>query len=457
MQRNFWPRILLILSTYIYALSLIYAHEAYLNPVWGYFGFRFSSPTTLHYLMGLLLLTVTASSMPLYTNSCSSMIMTLFYSIVFVPTITVTLCLRPDSLERYSVLLIVMTIGFSMVAALLKQAPPRPGGSAGLPSDTAEVVVIILWIIMAGALIFAFSDMMTLASLTDVYGQRFAARDARIPILAYILAYFSYIVCPTLLVTGLLKKRVVPITLGLAGFLLAYMVEAARTVFLLPLAMILFYVSYAVKVKIFRLSFWFPVVLTVLTVFSVRNAFSNTAGETLSVYLVFRTLCLPGLMLTMYYDLFSDVGFTYWSHIKGLSLFIPAPVGLEDVPGWPGLGFVVGSLVYADPTNNSNANLFASDGAAAAGSLGVIVMSGFLLLWLRIVDKCALGWDQRFVSLLAIPLGIALTNSQLTTLMTSFGGILLPVFLYVMSPARKAGPRFPKPSFQDRFMFQNRR
>jgi hypothetical protein len=199
MQRNFWPRILLILSTYIYALSLIYAHEAYLNPVWGYFGFRFSSPTTLHYLMGLLLLTVTASSMPLYTNSCSSMIMTLFYSIVFVPTITVTLCLRPDSLDRYSVLLIVMTIGFSMVAALLKQVTPRPGGSAGLPSDTAEVVVIILWIIMAGALVFAFSDMMTLASLTDVYGQRFAARDARIPILAYILAYFSYIVCPTLL------------------------------------------------------------------------------------------------------------------------------------------------------------------------------------------------------------------------------------------------------------------
>jgi len=166
---------------------------------------------------------------------------------------------------------------------------------------------------------------------------------------------------------------------------------------------------------------------------------NNNFASFLSTYLVFRTLALPGLTFSQYSDVFSNHGFTLWSHVRGINIFIAPPDFFADHASWPGLGYIVGDIVYKNIENNVNANLFSSDGLAAAGSVGVLVIGIIFIVWLMLLDNITHAWDRIFVILVTLPLALSLTNGPFFTMMWSFGGILwLGVFYFFKFTSKKA-------------------
>lgn len=138
-------------------------------------------------------------------------------------------------------------------------------------------------------------------------------------------------------------------------------------------------------------------------------------------------------MFSQYHDLFSAEGFTWWTHVRGVNLVVSSP-RLADHAAWPSLGYIVGDLVYKNIENNHNAHLFASDGLAAAGALGVAAIGVAFAVWLWVLARLSLNWDPILTTLLLLPFGIVLTNVPFTTSLLSFGGFFWLLLLFGARP-----------------------
>jgi len=216
-----------------------------------------------------------------------------------------------------------------------------------------------------------------------------------------------------------------------------YMINAQKVALILPVAVTAIYLLLSSRIPLFRTS----VFHLMLLVFGVATLLSLEKGSPMVdfavAFLVFRTIAVPALTLSQYNDLFSEYGYTLWSHVKGINLLITAPTELAWNPSWPGLGYVVGDLVYGDASHNVNANLFASDGAAAAGSLGILAIGCVLFVWIYLLDRFARHWDPRFTIPMVFPCAFSLTNGPLLTSLLSFGGLFWLVLFALYRNKRK--------------------
>jgi hypothetical protein len=168
----------------------------------------------------------------------------------------------------------------------------------------------------------------------------------------------------------------------------------------------------------------------------------SAVGEFLAAAIVFRTLTLPGVLLTQYYDYFTAEGYTYWSHVRLLNVLVPTPSAYVGDPNWPKLGYIIGENVQRLAGNNANAHLFADTGAAAAGSVGVLIISIVLAIWLICIDKASRGWDKRYVILVLFPPSLFLTNGPLFTILAGYGGLFWLLAFYLHKPNQITRSRF---------------
>jgi len=149
-----------------------------------------------------------------------------------------------------------------------------------------------------------------------------------------------------------------------------------------------------------------------------------------SLYLTFRTIGIPGLAMSQYARVFEAEGYTWGSHIKGLSALLPTPQAYANDPGWPSLGYIVADRIYKSPETNLNASLYAGDGIASAGLPGIVLVSIMLGIWLRILNSIVPPTWEHVSIILLFPVALALTNAPLSTTFVSFGGAFWTVFFF---------------------------
>jgi hypothetical protein len=144
---------------------------------------------------------------------------------------------------------------------------------------------------------------------------------------------------------------------------------------------------------------------------------------------------MQALILGQYYNFFYDHPFTLWSHITGISSFITNPYTM-DVPRTLGAYFYVTGV-------GVNGGMWASDGIAALGLPGVIVISMIAAVLMWLFDSVAARHDVRFVTLALGFIGISFTNISIATTLVSGGGLVLAAALYCM-PTVRAIPRMAR-------------
>lgn len=424
-------RALVIGATMFYAASLAYGYENYLNPVWDYYGFSYVSPSGVDILYGCVVLLVVASLIPIIFDRPSVVILFFLFAIVYIPTIIVTLSLNNGGAQQHWGILTSITVAFAISSIASRYSLTGRIKSNGMPGQKIIHYVVGCWLLAVLINFVSFYEILGFANLDLIYDQRELSRSDNF-LINYSQTLLISVFSLTLFVIGLYYRSFVLLGMGVLGCLLIYSISAQKTVLLLPIIVYLFFrfqISSIWWVKIPALPLFLLGIITFILSYTYKF---NDFAEFLAAMLVFRTLAIPGLTYTQYDELFSQLGYTWWSHVKGFSLIISAPIDLANHPRWPSLGFIVGDYTYGIVDLNANANLFSGDGLAAAGPFGVLVIGVIFSIWLTILDRAAVLWDPRFSLLVVIPLAISLTNGHFFTNLVSFGGILwVLVFKYI--------------------------
>jgi hypothetical protein len=432
----------MVLAGCLYAASIHLALVVYLQPVWEYYGFTYVQPDFDRLGLMFILIGAVSWAVPTTIAGASNIVLVVLYIAVYVPTIVVSLCLGENSITKYGSSLAALAISF-LIACYFGAARESARPSSGnLLTARLEAILFLAWAVLGVILIAKYHSIMSFVNLDEVYTQRSLATGEATVWSGYAQAYFSVVLSPVLLTVGLIRRRIVWIASGILGFVIMYMIAAQRTIILLPLVIIGMFFMLQSRRTILRSTAFFLALLSVLVIWAVLNHHTNQYASFLARFLVFRTLGLPGLMFSQYSDLFSAEGFTWWSHVKGINLLVSPPPTLADHPSWPGLGYIAGDFIYNKVTNNHNANLFAGDGVAAAGSLGVLLIGGALAVWLKLLRRYSVRWDCTLATLLLVPLAVHLTNSHFFTTLLSYGGIFwVLIFRFCAAEQKTDGSR----------------
>jgi hypothetical protein len=426
-----------LVSSLLYAWAIAYAHSQYLAYDWGYYGFSYRPLGAAEVGMIVGLVCIGAAGVPRRLGNPSAIVLLLLHMIVFIPTVVISLGLNTNRIDKYGLSLAALAAVF-LFAGRMSQRPRRSasGRPGALPGNAFTLYFLGGFVLATLVLVAAYRSIMTFAGLEDIYQQRLAASDDNV-VLAYLRTYYATVISPGILTLGLVQSRRWLAALGVAGCIITYMIDAQKTAFLLPFAMILAY--FALRNRLGAIQASSAAIAGLAAVVAVSVSLNPVSGVArfLNTFLVFRTIAIPGLTFSQYHDLFSTLGYTWWSNVTGFGLFIPAPPAFANHPDWPSLGRIVGDYYYGFGSQNANANLFSGEGVAAGGALGVLVIGLVWAAWLRLVDIVAEGWDPLFALLAFIPVGISLTNGHLSTVMLSFGGGFWTLLLWLYKPNPK--------------------
>jgi hypothetical protein len=426
----------IVLTALFYMAALYFSYHFYLSPKWGYFGFSYQ-PWTLDDAIFAVGMTVWSGLLiPTGLNYASSLIVTLLYIVVYIPAVIVMLSLDVNGIEVYGEILIALGIGFGMICLGARSPAIFSWPRIRISWMSIVISMLIAWAACLLILFYYYGSSMKFVGMDEIYIQRFASREISAPGLGYVRSFFINVFCTFFMAYGLISRYWYWFILGAIGCLLMYMITAEKSMFIFPFAFlglnfILRQDSVVYKQTWFTLGL-FGCVVVLCTVMYDQGA----SWGWLATLFVFRVLAIPGLMLPMYYDLFSAEGFTWWSHVKGISQFVPAPENFVNDPTWPFLGLIVGERMFGKAGVNGNANLWAGDGIAAAGAFGIVAISLLLAVWLHTINESTRQWNKNFTILALFPYTLSLMNGHFFTGLLSFGGFAWIAFFALIDCRR---------------------
>lgn len=425
------PRLFLWLCSIAFAGALNYAHANYLYPVHEFWGFPFYPLGEVEWIFLIAATAAASSVLPLRLNRPSALVLFVLYLLVYLPSITITLATKPEALNSYGYELAALVSGFVCVGVItraLASLPNRKLQKIRL-GGSAQRFLFFGCLALLCFILLSFRDVISFVGLDDIYKQRAAGRSRNL-LEAYAQTYLAFVFSPAVFALGLLRKNLTFLLLGLAGFALMFGVTAERTLFLFPFAMTGLYL--VIRSRLTSIALASRIILSLAAFVMVVIYFKDASQifELLALYLVFRVVAVPGGMFWQYSDVFSSFGPTYWSNVTGINLIVDMPTVFANAPNWPQLGYLVaGEILKME--SNSNANFFAYDGIAAAGTVGILVACAALGAWLVVLDRVTRGTDPLFVLLITFPMAFSLTNGPISSLMLSFGGFFWIAFFAI--------------------------
>lgn len=429
-----------IIATLVYAAAFYQAYLIYLNPTWEYFGFKLEAIDGERLSTGLVLLLLSAVCQPTNITRPAPLSLFIIYFNVYIPCLITSLLISNNAIQLYGGILLALTLVFCMAGLSLSKNDSTNAEAEKIPRNL-PLLIWGLWLVSTLVLLVNFHQVMTirpLADIEDIYEQRVAG-TATGAFLGYTQTFYSSIFAPGLLAIGLIQRNPLAITAAFASGLLMYSITAQRTILFLPVIIVLMH--WVISNRRTRQHATSVTLLILAALISISTMFAEESliAAAVALLLTFRTIGIPGLTVSQYEDLFSVIGRTHWSHVKGIDLLVAPPNYATVDSLWPNLGYMVGDRTYNNPIFNVNANLFAGDGVAAAGALGVFIIGLIFTIWLKVVEKASLNWPRKFSALAIMPAAISMTNGHFFTTMLSFGGIFWLLVMFGMKPQNSRG------------------
>jgi hypothetical protein len=416
-------RLFNVVSGIAYVVLFFVAYRVYLSVEWGYTGLLYKTLGPLEIAFVLINVIIVSYALPSRLASPSSVVVWFLYCFVHVPTMVITFMIGERDSWHYVPSLAAMSLVMAAAAAL---AGRNQSLMTGRQLPDLQFAVILTSAFGASSLLLyqAFGDILSFSSLDDVYFQRFAASEIGGGAIGYLRTHYAFLITSLLYATGLCVPRYrVLAVLGLAGSVLTYMIDGSKISLIFPVIVVSFYLA---QITFSSKTHYFTAGLAALTGICTLLTSQLSIIKTLADLVLLRSIAIPAQTFAQYADLFAARGHTYWSNVRGINLFVPPPPGFLSDPFWPVLGQIVGAEYYGFGSRmNANANLFVGEGVAASDALGVIVIGVALIAFLHFLDRAAARWHWQFGTIAAVPLGLGLTNTHLSTLLLSFGGFLL--------------------------------
>lgn len=421
----------------VYAVVLFWVYSQLVTGPFAYLGYRFSEPTPLLMVLVWIVASLVALALPARLDRPSSVMIWILYAVTVAPTIL--MAPYTSYLDDPSAILLSVAVALVFAAVVLGQNP-APRSLRLSVSPRAIWVFLGVFSIATYAMLLVFQGIQVSPfNIDDIYGVRegFADEVGNVRILAYLVQTQANVVNPFIAAIGLVTRRWWVIAIAVAGQVLIYSTTGFKHVLFAILAWLVVVIILRRNGKRTRASVlvWGASAL-VLAAAAVDRA---TGGYLATSLFSRRFIFTPGLFTSVYAHFFS---IHPQAHL-GYSVLAP----FVDYPYDTTPPFLIGEWMAGVPTMASNANLFA-DGFANFGLLGLVGAGAILLVYLRVLDRAAVGLPIVVSALVVVILAVALSNASILTSMFSHGLVAAVVLLAWMPRNTSFRPRpFTDPDF----------
>ncbi|MCV3210549.1 hypothetical protein OHD62_29615 [Mesorhizobium sp. YC-39] len=418
----------------VYVLFFMHAYITWGSVTFYYFGLWYNYDIDKA-LLAYGIIALFGCILPISINRYSEFACWIIYLIIFIPAI---LCVSLQGYTSFSDVTLMLALAVSFMAMVyIPRVLTFRQYFVMRRFQTEWFLFFFIGIYFAAIAyyFYEFRGMLTFSNFDDIYTQRalFAAA-APSALAAYLTGWLTNAMNPYLIAVGLFdrtRRWVLPI--AIAGQVLVFMAFAGKAMLVMLFVVVGFYL-FALKdgrIMVARLALGAATLALTVSALLVATDYQPTGLALQAVAVIFlRTLALQGAMVGVYADVFSDSPLTYWSHANIINLFIEYPYKAP-------LGVVVGMRVAGGDGFNANSSFWASDGVAAYGMTGVIIVGIVFGVLLSLANKLVTPERLPFAATMSIPFLMAVANVPLLTGLVTGGGFFLVVMIAYGMPNPK--------------------
>jgi len=417
------------LLTVGYCIVYILCYLKFLYPIFEYAGFTLFN-TSLFVLVWSTLIATFPIIFHKGYKAISSFITIFIFVLVYVPfIITFGIGYNAPILKIIWIQLVFMGCMILLFYADRFTIKPSVKFQISTNKDITNAIfktVLVITIISTLFIIYMYKDNLRFVAFgEEVYELRAENMKFATGIITrYLSSWLSVVFIPICLVYGLMYRNRLFFILACISCLIIYMATASKGVILFPVIFLAFYLLFKkVSLKNIYSKFVFALTTGLLMLLYVPT-FSHSVFMAKSI-VMWRVVGNGGYLTMWYYDFFSTNPYTYYSHIGIVNAITGAYS--YDAP----LGFVIGRKW--NPLMNANANFWATDGIAAMGILGVIVITLLFFFVLAFFNSATKNINTLFALLLMIPFIYSILNVSLFSSLLTGGGFFILLFFMILS------------------------
>ena len=413
-----------IICGMIYIFFYDYIYENFIFGVFGYMAEVDYVPMNIATRLLWILVSITPLLFYHRITKISTFICLFLYLFTYIPFIhAMFITDRISPLMTYSYSL-VMCIFFSLYFKLdhFSDSSSKLIFKPTIPLVVIEITTLILTLIFIGtrASSMHFVNILTQQDiLYDLRAQNSEKVEAQSLIL-YLQGWLVGAFYPFLLVYYLRQKERIKTALIFLGYIALFMVDMQKSTFVTPFILIGMYYLLLVKEEVIcnRLHSYIILFISAISIilYLITDIDNKILFSIVSILLL-RTICVTGWLTQMYALFFQENPYTYYSHINIVNAIT------NQYPYDAPLGVAV-----AHGGMNANATFFLTDGLAAWGLGGIIVIGAVFLLLIYVINMLSYRYKNTDLFVVFIPTVIFLLNASLfTTLLT--GGLLILILI----------------------------
>lgn len=413
----------------IYILCFDWMYKSWLSTKYDYLGFEYHSVGISIFIVSHIIAWLPVLIIPLKLSRPSILIYWFLFLMTYIPAVLLPVYIKLNSESDLYILLVSLLIGMIIIGSIY-YFPVVKFKKINIESKSFILAVYILSALFIVYVLIIFKGKMQLVGLDEIYDLRFE-NDVLTNgnLVAYVILALGTCFFPLILAWGCVAKKYLMIFFGSAGQIFLYSTGGAKTyLFSSVIMVIIFFVIHKNKSAFgTKLLYFFILLIFILTFLICYGPDTwQLVVVTISSIVFMRTICMGGMLTAQYYYFFNTHPKTYYSHINIVGKIINYPYG--NVP----LGRVVGYAFTGNDLLNSNANFWATDGLAAYGIFGVILVSILCAILFWLLDSVACGHNVTITTLCIIVITMELLNTSIFTTILSGGFGLMILLLYLM-------------------------
>ncbi len=404
---------------YIFLFRSIY--ENYLVPIMGYMHYEANFTSTKEILLCDLFLIV-----PILFYKASIKISDFFsimvYIFMYIPSLI--------SLQYFfgCARYLGFIIAFMIAMIFFFKASNSPISDMTNTKDIGKIdirYVILFGFFCALTLLVIFRNNLHFVSFSKVYDLREDNTEISkgFALAGYFQMWCQGIFSPLLITIGLYKKNIKLVLLGFFMSLLIYTAMGLKSSIITPFIVIGFY-FFMNKFMKDSLKNFFPLFTGLIALIYYSSFFFESPIAQMAYAVIFmRSIGISAQLAPCYITVFDNYPHTYYTHISIIGkIFGGYPFDN------PSMGNAVWELYTGEDEMNANANFWLTDGTAAAGVPGVLLISIIFYILLIYLNKLSNAHNQAIVFSMLIPIIMTFTNVSLFTTFLS-GGLFLAMIV----------------------------
>lgn len=404
-----------------YVVLFSFSYKSYFVDVYGYFGFRGDGGNFNDFVVPILSIFGSLFFMPKSVGQVSDFLLWQIFALGFIPIqLTLAMSGTVDGGSTWTSASLFASLFLIRFVSGLK--PIRPFRVGGFLERHGVKFLIFIGIFFCFILTLKFRSIMTLAGIEGVYEQRAAASEFGAGRLyGYALTWLTYAIIPLTIAVVLYTRKYALLFLPLLFVTVVYSITAAKLSLVLVAMCIYVYCVVSPRFNGYPAIFvLFPSAVvggSLLVYFSLNLAETDVLFYVVS-QLVMRAVGAQAMIFNAYAEFFSFNPFTYYSHVTGVSFFVSYP--FDDF-----LGRIISVHLLGHPDANANSGFWATDGIAAAGNFGLLLIGLIVGFVFAFFDGMSRGIDVRLSATAFTGLSMMFVNLSLFTALVTGGGLVL--------------------------------